>query len=93
MLCSFPWNKSIVAQPLFLEDLLPQRLVADNDAGRDIQSRLRVASIRTDVSLSGKIMISGNDEQLIKEDSTYHLKAGDAALHRVILMYYGKTSH
>jgi len=38
-------------------------------------------------------MISGNDEQLIKEDSTYHLKAGDAALHRVILMYYGETSH
>lgn len=65
MLCSFPWNKSIVAQPLFLEDLLPQRLVADYDVGRDIQSRLYVASIRTDVSLSGKIMISEDDEQLV----------------------------
>lgn len=38
-------------------------------------------------------MISGNDEQLIKEDATYYLKAGDAALHRVILLYYGKTFH
>ena len=93
MLCSFPWNKSIVAQPLFLEDLLPHGLVADNDAGRDIQSRLYADSTIADGGLSGKIMISGNDEQLIKEDSTYHLKAGDVALHRVILMYYGKTSH
>ena len=50
---------------IHLEYLLPQRLVADNDTGRDLQSRLRVAANRTDVSLSGKIMVSAYDEQLV----------------------------
>ena len=48
-----------------LEYLLPQRLVADNDTGRDLQSRLYVAAIRTDASLSGKIMVFAYDEQLV----------------------------
>lgn len=39
-----------------LEDLLPQRLVADNDTGRDLQFWLSVAAVRTDVGLSGKII-------------------------------------
>lgn len=57
---------------IHLEYLLPQRLVADNDTGRDIQSRLSVAAIRTDVSLSGKIMVPVYDEQLV-------VVAGDGA--------------
>lgn len=48
-----------------LEYLLPQRLVADNDTGRDLQFWLSVAAIRTDASLSGKIMVSVYDEQLV----------------------------
>ena len=53
-------------------NLLPQRLVADNDTGRDLQSRLSVAAIRMDVGLSGKIMVSVYDEQLV-------VVAGDGA--------------
>ena len=48
-----------------LEYLLPQRLVADNDTGRDLQFWLSVAAIRTDASLSGKIMVSVYDQQLV----------------------------
>ena len=48
-----------------LEYLLPQRLVADNDTGRNLQFWLSVAAIRTDVGLSGKIMVSVYDEQLV----------------------------
>ena len=50
---------------IHLEYLLPQRLVADNDTGRDLQFWLSVAAIRTDVGLSGKIMVSVYDEQLV----------------------------
>ncbi len=57
---------------IHLEYLLPQRLVADNDTGRDLQSWLRVAAIRTDVSLSGKIMVFAYVEQLV-------VVAGDGA--------------
>ena len=48
-----------------LEYLLPQRLVADNDTGRNLQFWLSVAAIRTDVGLSGKIMVSVYDQQLV----------------------------
>ena len=44
---------------------MPPRLVADNDTGRGLQVWLSVAAIRTDVSLSGKIMVSAYDEQLV----------------------------
>lgn len=57
---------------LFLAYLLPQRLVADNDTSRDIQSQLYVASIRTNVSLSGKIMVSVYNKQFV-------IVAGDGA--------------
>ena len=52
---------------LFLEGLLPQGLVADNDTGRDIQSRLSVAAFRTNGSLESKIALVSDDDQLIKE--------------------------
>ena len=48
-----------------LEYLLPQRLVADNDTGRNLQSWLSVVVITTNESLGGKIMISGDDERLV----------------------------
>ena len=63
---------SLSVRSILLGNLLPQRLVADNDMGRDIQSRLYVAAIRTDVGLSGKIMVSIYDEQLV-------VVAGDGA--------------
>ena len=55
--------------------------------GRDIQSRLYGASIRTDVSLSCKIMISGDDEQLV-------VVAGDGAHdwgNAIVLSFYGEA--
>ena len=63
---------SLSVRSILLGNLLPQRLVADNDMGRDIQSRLYVAAIRTDVGLSGKIMVPVYDEQLV-------VVAGDGA--------------
>ena len=56
---------SLSVRSILLGNLLPQRLVADNDTGRYLQSRLSVAAIRTDACLSGKIMVSVYDEQLV----------------------------
>ena len=50
---------------ILLEYLLPKRLVTDNDTDRDPQSRLSVAVITMNESFGGKIMISGDDEQLV----------------------------
>ena len=72
---------------IHLEYLLPQRLVADNDTGRDLQFWLSVAAIRTDVGLSGKIMVSVYDEQLV-------VVAGDGAHDRgnvIVLSFNGEA--
>ena len=63
---------SLSAISILLAYLLPQRLVADNDMGRDIQSRLSVAVIMSDGGFGGKIMISRDNEQLV-------IVAGDGA--------------
>ena len=80
---------SLSVRSILLGNLLPQRLVADNDTGRDLQSRLSVAAIRTDVGLSGKIMVSVYDEQLV-------VVAGDGTHDRgnvIVLSFKGDACH
>lgn len=53
---------------LFLEYLRPQGLVADNDMGRDIQSRLSVAAFRTNGSLGSKITLVSEMSNLLRRN-------------------------